>query len=82
MKSPTSPSEEASRSIYDLYWLPERRSRSAQVGVNDGGAGAPVVAERRLLEDGISVRCLVGEDADPVDDTESHGVDAIVARAS
>jgi hypothetical protein len=52
------------------------------VGVNDGGAGAPVVAERRLLEDGISVRCLVGEDADPVDDTESHGVDAIVARAS
>jgi prolyl-tRNA synthetase len=37
--------------------------------------------ERRLLEDGISVRCLVGEDDGPVTDPEREGVDAIVARA-
>ena len=53
---------------------------------HDGAARLPWAAlgpegERRLLEDGISVRCLVGEDANPVDDTESDGVDAIVARA-
>jgi prolyl-tRNA synthetase len=37
--------------------------------------------ERRLLEDGISVRCLVREDDEPVDDPGSDGVEAIVARA-
>jgi prolyl-tRNA synthetase len=37
--------------------------------------------ERRLLKDGISVRCLVDEDANPVDDADSDAVDAIVARA-
>ncbi|MDA0158953.1 proline--tRNA ligase [Solirubrobacter ginsenosidimutans] len=37
--------------------------------------------ERRLLEAGISVRCLVREDGALVDDPEAGGVDAIVARA-
>jgi prolyl-tRNA synthetase len=37
--------------------------------------------ERRLLEDGISVRCLVREDGEPLDDPDADGVEAIVARA-
>ena len=37
--------------------------------------------ERRLLEDGISVRCLVRADGEPLDDVDADGVDAIVARA-
>ena len=37
--------------------------------------------ERRLLEHGISVRCLIREDGQPVDDPEADGVEAIVARA-
>jgi prolyl-tRNA synthetase len=53
---------------------------------SEGAARLPWAAlgpegEQRLLDDGISVRCLVGEDANPVDDTDSDGVDAIVARA-
>jgi prolyl-tRNA synthetase len=37
--------------------------------------------ERRLLEDGISVRCLVREDGEPLDDPDAYGVEPIVARA-
>jgi prolyl-tRNA synthetase len=37
--------------------------------------------ERRLLEDGISVRCLVRDDSEPLDDPDAEGVEAIVARA-
>ena len=37
--------------------------------------------EQRLLEDGISVRCLVRSDGEPVDDPDADGVEAIVARA-
>ncbi len=37
--------------------------------------------ERRLLESGVSVRCLVREDGAPVDDPGAVGVDALVARA-
>jgi prolyl-tRNA synthetase len=37
--------------------------------------------ERRLLADGISVRCLVGGDGAPPGDPDADGVDAIVARA-
>jgi prolyl-tRNA synthetase len=36
--------------------------------------------ERRLLEHGISVRCLVREDGGPLDDPDADGVEAIVAR--
>lgn len=37
--------------------------------------------ERRLLEDGISVHCLAREDGEPVDNPDTDGVEAIVARA-
>jgi prolyl-tRNA synthetase len=37
--------------------------------------------ERRLLEHGISVRCLLREHGGPLDDPDADGVEAIVARA-
>src|ERR671922_629211 len=37
--------------------------------------------ERRLLEDGISVRCLAREDGEPIGNPDADGVEAIVARA-
>ena len=52
----------------------------------DGAARLPwaavgTVGEQRLLEEGVSVRCLVRADGEPVDDPDADGVDAIVARA-
>jgi prolyl-tRNA synthetase len=44
------------------------------------GALGPA-GERRLLNDGISVRCLIQADGEPVRDPDADGVDAIVARA-
>jgi prolyl-tRNA synthetase len=44
-------------------------------------AGVGPDGERRLLDDGISVRCLVRTDAETVDDPQADGVEAIVARA-
>ena len=37
--------------------------------------------EERLAQAGVSVRCLLREDGDPVDDPDADGVDAIVGRA-
>ncbi len=37
--------------------------------------------EDRLARAGVSVRCLLREDGDPVDDPDADGVDALVARA-
>ncbi len=37
--------------------------------------------EGRLAGEGISVRCLVREDRQPVDDPEAEGVQALLARA-
>jgi prolyl-tRNA synthetase len=37
--------------------------------------------EDRLAQAGISVRCLVRSDGEPVDDPDADGVDALVARA-
>jgi prolyl-tRNA synthetase len=37
--------------------------------------------ERRLLNDGISVRCLIQADGEPVTNPDADGVDAIAARA-
>jgi prolyl-tRNA synthetase len=37
--------------------------------------------EDRLAKAGVSVRCLVREDGEPVDDPDADGVDALVARA-
>jgi prolyl-tRNA synthetase len=54
--------------------------------VNDGFAQLPWGAcgtdeEDRLARAGASVRCLVREDGEPVDDPDADGVDALVARA-
>jgi len=40
-----------------------------------------VDGEDRLAKAGVSVRCLVREDGEPVDDPDADGVDALVARA-
>jgi prolyl-tRNA synthetase len=37
--------------------------------------------EARLARDGISVRCLLRADGQPVDDPDAEGVDALLARA-
>jgi prolyl-tRNA synthetase len=37
--------------------------------------------EDRLAHAGVSVRCLLREDGEPVDDPDADGVDALVARA-
>jgi prolyl-tRNA synthetase len=37
--------------------------------------------ENRLAQAGVSVRCLLREDGDPVDDPDADGVEALVARA-
>jgi prolyl-tRNA synthetase len=37
--------------------------------------------EERLAQAGLSVRCLVREDGEPVDDPNAAGVQALVARA-
>jgi prolyl-tRNA synthetase len=37
--------------------------------------------EDRLAQAGVSVRCLIREDGEPVDDPDADGVDAVVARA-
>jgi prolyl-tRNA synthetase len=52
----------------------------------DGVARLPwrdcgVDGEDRLARAGVSVRCLVREDGEPVDDPDADGVDALVARA-
>jgi prolyl-tRNA synthetase len=65
------------------------RARTIQEAIEQARTGAVRVSsatlapdgERRLLENGISVRCLVREDGEPLDDPDAEGVDAIVARA-
>ena len=37
--------------------------------------------EKHLAQSGASVRCLVREDGEPVDDPDADGVDALIARA-
>ena len=37
--------------------------------------------EARLAQAGVSVRCLLREDGEPVDDPAADGVDALVGRA-
>jgi prolyl-tRNA synthetase len=55
------------------------RARAGAVRVPWATLGAD--GERRLLEHGISVRCLVRADGRPPDDPDADGVEAIVARA-
>jgi prolyl-tRNA synthetase len=72
--------------LRDRLVRPVRTFEEAAEQARDGAARLPWAAlgpegERRLLEDGISVRCLLREDDKPVDEPRSDGVDAIVARA-
>jgi prolyl-tRNA synthetase len=65
------------------------RARTIQEAIEQARAGAVRVpwatlgpdGERRLLQHGISVRCLVCEDGEPPNDPDADGVEAIVARA-
>jgi len=72
--------------------LRDGRTRSAQSVdeakelASDGFARLPwrvcgTEGEDRLARAGVSVRCLVREDGEPVDDPDEDGVQALVARA-
>ena len=72
--------------LRDRLTAPVRTIDEAVEQARDGAARLPwavvgTSGEQRLLEDGISVRCLVSSDGGPVDDPDADGVDAIVARA-
>jgi prolyl-tRNA synthetase len=72
--------------LRDRLTSPTATIREAIEQARVGAARLPWAAlgpdgERRLLEDGISVRCLARSDGEPVDDPDADGVDAIVARA-
>jgi prolyl-tRNA synthetase len=66
-----------------------RPVRSIEEGAEQARAGAARLpwalvgpeGERRLLADGISVRCLVRDDGEPVNDPDADGVHAIIARS-
>jgi len=68
--------------------LRDRRAQPVQTieQAREGAARLPWAAlgpagEQRLLDEGISVRCLHRPDGEPVRDPDADGVDAIVARA-
>ena len=72
--------------------LKDERTRSARSIdearelAGDGLARVPwrdfgIDGEDRLAKAGVSVRCLLREDGEPVDDPDADGVDALVARA-
>jgi prolyl-tRNA synthetase len=72
--------------------LKDERTRSARSIdearelAGDGFARVPwrdfgIDGEDRLAKGGVSVRCLLREDGEPVDDPDADGVDALVARA-
>ena len=72
--------------------LKDERTRSARSIdearelAGDGFARVPwrdfgIDGEDRLAKAGVSVRCLLREDGEPVDDPDADGVDALVARA-
>jgi prolyl-tRNA synthetase len=72
--------------LRDRLTRPVRTVEEAAEQARDGAARLPWArlgseGERRLLEHGISVRCLVRADGEPADDPDADGVEAIVARA-
>jgi prolyl-tRNA synthetase len=72
--------------LRDRLTRPARTVEEAAELTRDGAARLPWTGvgeegERRLLADGVSVRCLVREDRRTVDDPDADGVEAIVARA-
>jgi prolyl-tRNA synthetase len=65
---------------------PARSIDEARDTAGDGVARLPwrscgAAGEDRLAEAGVSVRCLVREDGEPVNDPDADGVEALVARA-
>jgi prolyl-tRNA synthetase len=65
---------------------PARSIDEARELASDGFARVPwrdvgTDGEDRLAKAGVSVRCLLREDGEPVDDPGADGVDALVARA-
>jgi prolyl-tRNA synthetase len=72
--------------LRDARTRPVRTIEEAVEQARDGAARLPWAllgpeGEHRLLQDGISVRCLLRTDGEPADDPDVDGVDAIVARA-
>jgi prolyl-tRNA synthetase len=72
--------------LRDRLTRPARTVEEAVEQTREGAARLPwgvlgARGERRLLADGVSVRCLVREDRQTVDDPDADGVEAIVARA-
>jgi prolyl-tRNA synthetase len=81
--------DELLRQATDLRDRLTARATTIPEAIAQVGAGAARIpwatlaagGERRLLDEGISVRCLVREDGEPPDDPDAGGVEAIVARA-
>ncbi len=72
--------------LRDTRTRPARSLEEARELAGDGLARLPWRAcgedgEARLAQAGVSVRCLLREDGEPVDDPDADGVDALVARA-
>jgi prolyl-tRNA synthetase len=73
-------------SLKDGRTRPARSIDEARELASDGFARVPwrdvgSDGEDRLARAGVSVRCLLREDGEPVDDPGADGVDALVARA-
>jgi prolyl-tRNA synthetase len=72
--------------LRDARTRPAKTIDEAEKLAGDGFARLPwrdcgLEGEDRLARAGVSVRCLVRDDGDPVDDPDADGVDALVARA-
>jgi prolyl-tRNA synthetase len=72
--------------LRDTRTRPAKTIDEAQELAGDGFARLPwrdcgTEGEARLARAGVSVRCLVREDGEPVDEPDADGVDALVARA-
>jgi len=72
--------------LRDGYTRPAGSIDDARALASEGFARVPWRAcgtdgEDRLAQAGVSVRCLVREDGEPVDDPDADGVDALLARA-
>lgn len=72
--------------LRDVRTRPAQSIDEAREIANGGFARLPWQAcgtdgEERLAQAGVSVRCLLREDGEPVDDPNASGVDALLARA-
>jgi len=72
--------------LRDRRARPVRTMEEAVEQAREGVARLPWAAlgsagEQRLLDNGISVRCLLHADGEPVRDPDAAGVEAVVARA-